>query len=53
MKDEITVILKNGDLDSLSVKKIRKQLKEKFGEDPVREHKSMIKEFINSELEKL
>jgi len=53
LKEEIIVILKEGDLDTLSVKKIRTQLKEKYGEEPVREHKALIKEFINSELEKL
>jgi len=53
IKDSIIIILKDGDLDTLSVKKIRAQLKEKFGDNPVRENKSMIKEFINSELEKL
>jgi len=53
LKDEIIVILKEGDLDTLSVKKIRNQLKEKYGDEEVREHKALIKEFINSELEKL
>lgn len=53
LKDDIRNILKDGDLDSLSVKKIRSQLKEKHGDESVTKHKSMIKEFINAELEKL
>lgn len=53
IKDRVLVILREGDLDALSVKKIRNQLKEKFGDAPVKQYKSMIKEFINEELEKL
>lgn len=46
VKDKIKSIVSTGDLESLSVKKIKAQLGEEFGEDLV-EHKSKdIKEFI-------
>ena len=50
LKKAIKEIMSSTDLSELSIKKIKNQLKEDFGEEAVAENKSMIKAFIRENI---
>ncbi len=53
IKKRVRDLIRSVDLEQFTERKLRKQLGEEFGQSQVEEHGALIKETVNSELERL